>query len=298
MLNKISNLIKYCFENSVQYQFYTIEFQLFLLSSKSLIPYEDKIGCMFNLDRYKMELETFKYYKNGEDKIIEKYINTKNSFDFQNNEYNINLEYEILPIAISNTNWDILINEVIKSQLFLYFNEKNILDCIILCSCIYFYLTTKNDFDDGLLEQSIREKLVDFSLKDIMQYVKLELNKKDYIDFEKLRIIELSKKKILTQEVIHRYKIIEHILLNKNSSKTVPPNNEEVVLNFSLYLHKLRNGIIDPNKLKIQTKIYPFENYIKKDTFSHPLLGKTQVIKRKTEYIVIKNKIGLLKVYI
>jgi len=54
MLSKIYNLLNYCYEDSIMDRYAGIEFQLFLLSTKTLLPYENKIGCMVDLNRYKM----------------------------------------------------------------------------------------------------------------------------------------------------------------------------------------------------------------------------------------------------
>lgn len=48
MEDRINNLLSSCYDNRD-----TIEFQLFLISVKCLIPYENNIGCLFDTDRYK-----------------------------------------------------------------------------------------------------------------------------------------------------------------------------------------------------------------------------------------------------
>jgi hypothetical protein len=61
----------------------------------------------------------------------------------------------------------------------------------------------------------------------------------------------------------------------------------------------LRKGTVAPEKLKYAHETYPdFKEYLKQSSFTHPLLGKCIVMKRNTNEIILKNKLGLLKVNI
>ncbi|GEM_PF-2183974 len=65
MQDIINSLLNFCYNDTD-----SIEFQLFLITVKCLVSYEDSIGCGFVKDRYKLEGEskplTFIYLIEGE----------------------------------------------------------------------------------------------------------------------------------------------------------------------------------------------------------------------------------------
>lgn len=299
MLSKIYNLLNYCYEDSMLEQLPNIEFQLFILSVKSLVPYENKIGCAFDLVRYKREVDTFKYYKNGHDETIEYYIKTQVSSNINDSL----LEYKILPLIASNTVYEFVLEETLKLISFYTTNPKSILDAIILSSCIYDYLTTEEiiEMDMDLLNTNLKERLISFSIKDFIKSIDLNniMDKSHFIDFEKERIKLLTKPSFFTEEIILKYKSLQHIL-NKSSVTKIPnKENSEVLNNFASYLLKLRKGTVNPEKLKLNiTNIPDLKEFLKSSSFIHPLLGKCITLKRSNTEIILKNKLGLLKVKI
>lgn len=294
MLPKINNLLKYCLEDSITDKFSRIEFQLFLLTSKSLIPFEDKVGNMINLNRYKKELEIFKYYQNGKDELTDYIIQNNESSNLKDSL----IEYKILPIAIANTDWDILLNEIIKFVLFYTYNKNTIIDSILLSSFVFEYLSN-DEFEAEEIINITKERLIQFSLKDtksLSEYFNNNIDKKYIIEFEKARI-KLLMNGIITEDKINEYKLFQHIINKSKPIKEVNIDNDVLLDNFSSYLFKLRKGIISPEKLKFtDEKIPDFKMYLQKPVFNHPLLGKCVVITKNDKEIILKNKLGLLRV--
>lgn len=292
MQSKIYSLLINSYEDNFGDKIPDIDLQLFLISAKSLIPFEDKIGCYFDIERYEKELELFKLYKNGEDEVLDNYfINSKLSTI----EDNL-LEAKIVPIVIANTNWDILINEVLKAVTVFTFNINTLLNAIIVSSVIDVYLNNNNtDYDD--IYEITKDRIIDFSLKEFSEKNNIIVTKFNFIEFEKERI-QLITKNIINDEIRNKYKSINYILYNK-SIATIENENLSVLNNFSTYLYKLRKGIISPDKLKLpDVNIPEFKEFLKYPTFSHPLLGKCKVVKSDGKTVIIRNKSGLIKVNI
>lgn len=295
MLTKIYNLLNYCYEDSIIETFARIEFQLFLLSTKTLIPYESKVGCMFDINRYKNEVELFAYYKNGNDKTVDYYLENRKPSTIEDEL----MEYKIIPAVISNTDWGTLIDEVLKTVIFYTFNIHTILNAIIVSSVIYEYLDSDN-LDLGYIKNKTNERLIEFSLKEFLGRNNIIQIEKIYlIGFEKERINIIIKNNCISDDVLIKFKALQHIVNNSKTVKSINRENEIILNNFASYILKLRKGTVNPEKLKYSQNFTPdFKEYLNNSVFVHPLLGKCIVIKRNYKEIVIKNKLGLLKVNI
>lgn len=290
MLSKIYNLLKNCYENDND-KIPNIEFQLFLITVKSLMPYEDNIGCMFDVSRYKKEIELFALYKNGNDDTIEYYLENKKPSSDEDKL----LEYKILPIAISNTIWENLINETIKVVTFYSINKITVLNTILLSSAIFEYINDEQ-VDLENINKKTKERIIQFSIKDFLENNHIELGKDHYIEFERERIKILSKPELFSEDFILKFKSLKHIFNNETKSEE---QVNETISNYSSYLFKLRKGTIDPEKLKIsKEKIPDFKEFLKNPVFSHPLLGKCKIVKRTEKEVILRNKSGLMKVNI
>lgn len=299
MPSKLYDLLNFCYEDSMAEQFPNIEFQLFILSVKCLIPYENKIGCMIDLKRYEKEVEALKYYINGNDETLEHFIKSKNTSYI----YDSLLEYKLLPIISSNTVYENMIEEIFNLTKFYSINIKTIIETIIISSCIFDYLSCDEtvDMDLDLLNNNIKERLIGFSIKDFIENMNInDINIKNYIiDFEKERIKYLLKLSILTDELILKYKSLQYILNKKLAVREINNENSKTLNNFTEYLIKLRKGIVNPEKLKLNLdNISDLKEYLKSSQFIHPLLGKCIILKRSSAEIIIRNKLGLLKVKI
>lgn len=301
MLSKINQLLYHCYKDSIIDIFSNIEFQLFIISTKTLIPYEKKIGCMFDVNRYKNELDLLYYYKNGSDTLLENYFINKKPSTIEDEL----LEYRILPIIIANSEFTLLIQEVLKMIIFYSYNKDNILNGIILSSIVYEYIN-KDDLNLDEIKEKTKERLIEFSLKDFFEhnYAK-KINKNYMISFEKQRISLLLNDNYYNLDMLMKYKSFQYIFNEKEDLQNVNLVNKEnlhILNNFAQYVFKLRKGIVDPEKLHIlnidEDKNLSFKEYFKNSSFVHPLIGKCMVIKRNKKEIILKNKIGLLKVRI
>ncbi|WP_312701492.1 hypothetical protein [Sedimentibacter sp.] len=291
MQSKIYRLLINCFEDNLGDKIPGMDLQLFLISVKSLVPYEDKVGCFTDIERYKKELGLFKLYKNGDDKVIDNYFNS-NNLSVEEDKL---LESKILPVVITNTIWDIQINEVLKIVTMYSINKNTLLDAIIISSAIDVYLSS-NNADCEMINEITKERVIGFSLKEFADKNNIIMEKTNFIEFEKERIRRLTGDAL--SDRIKSYKSIKHIL-NSVTMESADCGNESVLSSFSAYLLKLRKGIISPDKLKLPDADIPeFKEFLKYPSFTHPLLGKCKVIKRDDKAIVIRNKSGLIKVNI
>lgn len=299
MLSKIYALLNYCYEDNAGDKLPDIKLQLFLIAAKSLMPFEDNIGCLFDVTRYKNEIELFKCYKNGQDYNLEYY--------FENNKQSENedelLEYKIIPVVVTNTQWENLINETLIAATFCSTNKNTMLNTILISSVINEYLNEEN-LDIENINEITKQRLISFSLKDFFKTNNIQINKGDLIEFEKERIKMLSKNELITDELKKKFKSLNYIYNEGTVEKTeiteiTEKTCETVLSSFSSYLYKLRKGVISPEKLKIQPCNIPeIKEFLKYSAFTHPLLGKCKVIKREEKEVILKNKTGIIKVNI
>lgn len=291
MLLKIFDFLKSCYEDTPVNILPDIKLQLFLIGVKSLMPYEDNIGCMFDVSRYEKEIELFKYYKNGHDYNLEYYYENKKASEREDEL----LEFKIIPLIISNTQWDVLVDEAIKNSLFYSVNSNNILNTIIIASVISEFLGNENYIDN--LNELTKERVINFSLKNFLINNNIALNKSSLIEFEKERIKLLSKSELITEDLTTKFKSLNYII-NETKEK-LEIERETVLSSFASYIFKLRKGIINPEKLKIPHGTIPhIKIFVKNDVFNHPLLGRCKVLQRKENVVIIRNKSGLIKVNI
>lgn len=293
MLSKIYSLLDYCYDDITVDDLPNIKLQLFLISAKSLIPYEDNIGCLLDENRYSKEIDLFKYYKNGQDNCLEYYIENK----IQSNEDDNLIEFKIIPLIIANTNWENLLNEVLKLVLFYTTSKNTILNSIIVSSIINEYLTNTELNVEEIINIT-KQRVISFSLKEYFESNEIEFTKSNLIEFEKERIMIVGNSQLITDNILNQFKSVQYIINNVTDEKK-EIINETVLSNFSSYLLKLRRGIINPEKLKIQLDNIPkFKEFLRYKSFSHPLLGKCMVVKRAEKEVILKSKSGLIKVNI
>lgn len=291
MLSRIKGLLNYCYKDNAEDKLPDIKLQLFLIAVKCLMPSENEIGCYFDSDRYKKEIELFKFYKNGHDENLEHYfINHKAS-----EIYDDLLEYKIMPIITANTEWDILLNEALKASLFYSVNKNTILNTILISSIISEYLNsnTENTYE------ITRERFINFSLKNFLNDNNIQIDKNSLIEFEKERIKMLSKSELFTDKFKNEFNSLHYIYNEVKHEILIEGSYETGIDTFSLYLFKLRKGMINPEKLKISMDNMPnIKEFLKYATFNHPLLGRCKVLKRGEKEVILKNKSGLIRVNI
>ncbi len=284
MQYKINKMLNFCFDDIQK-----IDFQLFLITVKCLIPYDDKIGCLFDKDRYKKEIELFSSYMNGNDETIDYWLRNKEASNLDDNL----LEYKIIPLALSNTVWENLTDELIKVVLFYTINKNTILNALLISSAVFDFMTG-SDIDS--IEAAARERLINFSVKEFLIKNQINADKNYIIDFEKERIKMIAKPILFDNNFINGFKVLNYIF--EKSPEHLTENNSDIIDSFSVYLYKLRKGLISPEKLIIPDKIPEIKECLKYSTFSHPLLGRCKVIKRTEKEAIVRNKLGLMRIRI
>lgn len=292
MLSKILNLLYSCYGVNTGDKIPDIRFQLFLISVKSLMPYEDNIGCFLERDRYIKETDLLKLYINGHDDCIENYFKYKRPYEGEDNL----IEYKILPVAIANIVWENLIEEVMRTTFFYSLNKSTIINSILISSAVYDYLSDEN-IDVENMNLNAKERLIQFSIKEFSEKHNIHLDKMSIIEFEKQRIKTITRTQIYSEELILKSKTLQYII--NDVSPEEKEYNDELLSNYSSYLLKLRKGTISPEKLKIgDGKIPELKEFLKYSSFSHPLLGKCKIMSRTEKEIILRNKTGLMKVKI
>lgn len=282
MQSKINSLLNFCYDDTE-----SIKFQLFLITIKCLIPYEDNIGCYFDIGRYKKEIELFSYYMNDNDEIINYWLQHKKP-TIANDKL---LEYKIIPIVLSNTMWENTINEVLRAVTFYTYNKNAILNSLLISSAIHEFM---GNTEIENIKELTKEKLINFSIKDYFINNQIPTDKNYIIEFEKERIKLIAGNDMFDDNYIDKYKVLNYILKKKASVA----DNSDILNSFSTYLYKLRKGIINPEKLKIPDKIPNIKECLKKPLFNHPLLGRCKVIQRTENEVTVRNKSGLMRIKI
>ncbi|MDD4089719.1 MAG: hypothetical protein PHP29_08520 [Tissierellia bacterium] len=314
MQDRINNLLDFCFDDEQ-----SIEFQLFLITVKCLIPFENNIGCLFDKERYKKEIELFAHYMNSNDETIDYWLKNKKPSNM-NDEL---LQFKIIPIVLSNTVWENLIDEVLKAVTFYTLNKNTILNALLISSAIYEFM---NNAEIESIEGASRERLINFSIKEFCAKNEIDTDKNYIIDFEKERIKMVAKPMLFGDKDIYSCKVINYIFgkksaadnnfnvytdktietltdnervsSNNNSPKHSTDNNTDLLNSFSIYLYKLRKGSINPEKLIISDKIPDIKECLKYPEFSHPLLGRCKVIQRTENEALVRSKSGLMRIRI
>lgn len=284
MQYKINKMLNFCFDDIQK-----IDFQLFLITVKCLIPYDDKIGCLFDKDRYKKEIELFASYMNANDELIDYWLQNKEASNLEDNL----LEYKIIPLALSNTVWENLTDELLKVVLFYTINNNTILSALLISSAVFDFMIGS---DIESIEEAAKERLINFSVKEFLSKNQINADKNYIIGFEKERIKMIAKPILFDNNFVNRFKVLNYIF--EKSPEYFTENNSDIINSFSVYLYKLRKGLISPEKLKIPDKIPDIKECLKYSTFSHPLLGRCKVIKRTGKEAIVRNKSGLMRIRI
>lgn len=300
MEEKIYKLIKHCYEDALNGEIYGLNYQLFMMSLRSMIPFEDKIGCKFDENRYSDELKTLKYYINGEDKLVLSRIKQNSATSI----YDYLLEYKIIPIILSNSIWENIINEVLRCVVFYTYSKESILEAIVVSSVLHEYIEN-NCTDKEYLHRITKQRIIDFSIKDFFIDNFDTSAKNSYnISFERERISYIIQADMFGREPLLDKRIISYILnCDRESSEfsqdnvDVSESNNNSLQSFSSYLYKLRKGMIDPRKLRYTASDkLDLRLYVKQESFTHPILGKCLVIKRNGNETIVKTKTGNIKV--
>lgn len=304
MEQRIFEFIKYCYSDSLTEEIPELNYQLFTISLKSMLPFENKIGCKFDEHRYSDEIKTLRYYINGEDELVINKIKQNKPLITPDNL----IEYKIIPIVMSNVLWENIINEVLKCVVFYTYSKESILEAIALSSLLHEYIEN-NSIDKDYLHEITKKRIIEFSIKDFFKDNFSVPAKNSYIiNFERDRISYIMKDNIFDRTSITDKKITKYVLYydrantqaySEEDAKDVfiTDSNNTNLLNLSSYLYKLRKGILDPRKIRYNSDDnIDLKIYTGKGSFTHPVLGKCLVIKRTENMVIVKTKIGNIRV--
>ncbi len=310
MEQRIFELLNYCYSDSLTEETGKLNYQLFIMSLKSMLPFENKIGCKFDEARYSDEVKTLRYYLNGNDELVINKIKQNKPLT----KSDVLIEYKIVPIVIANTYWENIINEALKCVVFYTYSKDSILEAIVLSSVLHEYIEGSS-LNIDYLHDVAKKRIIEFSIKDFYKdNFNISVKNNYIISFEKERISYLIKDNIFDIPSIANKKLINYILNNnhKENSKEcsqenskeyslesalVADSNKAYLLSFSSYLYKLRKGILDPNKIKYNSSDKTdLKIHLEKESFTHPILGKCLVIKRTENGAIVKTKIGNINV--
>lgn len=302
MENKIYGLLYNLYSSDLSEKVPKLKYQLFAMSLRSLAPFENKLGCEFCIQRYNREIKLLKYYINGRDKVIDKIIETRNPCTF----YDELLQYKIIPIIISNTLWETTLNEVLKCIIYYTYSKKAILDAIIVSSLVFDYIGN-NNITEEIIYENAKSRLIEFSIKKFYHdNYDVEIKNNYIINFEKERIAYLLKSDL--DELFDEFSSIKKYVLCKinkstelDDNKTINQNiitnhNNEILKNLSIYMFKLRKGILDLSKLRLDTNSnIDIKYYLKENNFVHPVLGRCILVAKKDNECILKTKTGYIK---
>lgn len=292
MEQRIYEFIKYCNSDSVRDEFPSLNYQLFMMSLRSMLPFEHKIGCQLDVARYIDELKTLKYYINGDDKLVINKIKQNNALT----AYDSLLEHKIIPIIISNSIWENIINEALKCVIFYTYSKESILEAIVLSSVLHEYIEN-NCTDRAYLHTITKQRIIEFSLKDFFKDNFNTQVKNTYnVGFERERISYIMKEDIFDNDLFTNNKIINYIFNKPSDINDIGSDVDNILQSLSSYLYKLRKGVIDPRKIRYASSGVDLRPNIEQASFTHPILGKCLVIKRAENEAIVKTKTGNIKV--
>jgi hypothetical protein len=189
--------------------------------------------------------------------------------------------------------WENLTDELIKVVLFYTINKNTILNALLISSAVFDFMIGS---DIESIEEAAKERLINFSVKEFLLKNQINADKNYIIGFEKERIKMIAKPILFDNNFVNRLKVLNYIF--EKSPEYFTENNSDIINSFSVYLYKLRKGLISPEKLKIPDKIPDIKECLKYSTFSLPLLGRCKVIKKTEKEAIVRNKSGLMRIRI
>lgn len=284
--------------------------EITVLTIKSLMPSKKVVGTKVDYKRFHEEMRLWYYYRNGENPSILNSIELSDT-DIYLNGIDYSLYIRLAPIVFSNSQWEIIKNEVLKNILYTTGNIKMILEGVLLSKILFL---TANNSEDIVLE--LKDEIISFSQVDFLdrysRFFRVPLDeyyKKFAIDFERNRIEIIN---LLNGISSNSFNILEEALLvikentiedkfhifskglyfMKNNIYIDSKESLKFQQDLCHYIWSLNKGRIDPKLLSIEKYYLPdIFSFNEGEEFFHSLLNRCKVLK--------KEKIsGKMKVYI
>ncbi|QIB27197.1 hypothetical protein [Caloranaerobacter azorensis] len=303
--------------------------ELFIITVKSLIPSMNVEGTIVEYTRFEEEIKLWINYRHGSNKPL---ISSVNKFDDRTYwvENDDSIYARIFPIVAANTQWDIILSEIIKNVLFTTGNIFVLQECIMLSKILYLILNSQKDYDKIII--NLKEEIIQLSQKELIskynKYYRADIATfpgNFVIDFEKTRIelLNLFNGKTINNNFYILGKVLDILrgdieefnqipynfflygmlgLIVQNNSKTMEYKDKNFIQSLSDYLIKLRKSRINPESLYIKSYYMPdVFKYDVQEEFNHSLLNRCKVInKEETEKLFItyiKTKSGVYRFF-
>lgn len=271
--------------------------QVCLLSIKSLMPSNEKIGNYIDYKRFTEELKLWLYYRTKDIENLSNVLLGKLDKDIYKVEDPF-LFFRIVPIIQSNGEYEFLENEVIKSALYTTGNIKSLFETLLITRLIYInkYMTEEDEVIEDLKKYIINFAQDEY-LDKYRQYYRVKLSKDFSINFEKEKISIIS---ILNKINLNKYNVFKECIrvlndevvyeqLNGYISKILYLNINNIdidihkfFLSMNEYANRLNKSRISQDSLIIKEYILPdIFSFNEGDVFFHSLLNKSKVIKKE-----------------
>lgn len=296
---------------------YSYMVELMIITLKSIIPSLEEVGNIIDYKRFSEELKLWKYYRHGGNSSL---LNTFENFN--DNDYWTKVDKSvysrIVPIVISNGNFNIIRREIIKNVLYTTGNIKTLLECISLGKILHILINEPYDY--AYIVEELKREMIHLSQVDYLNQYK-EYYKTDVSTYPKNFTLQFERNKIdminlLNGIDIKLYRLLS-LTLDILENNTCDLNDIEA--NFFLYglfaliskenykkefkdkafikslcsyMVKLRKSRINPEGLIIEKYDSPdIFSYDENETFKHPLLNNCNVINKIENNNFIKSYI-------
>ncbi len=268
--------------------------QLTILTIKSLLPMEDEVGNEIDYKRFEEELKLWKEYCIGENISLLNALDKDDYFNYFDETFHTRL----LPIVVSNNDFKIIEEELIKNILYFSGNLQNLFEWLIIGLIVYLLINSDKDMVGRL-----KEYIINFSQRSFIDkykgYFSVEVEDvpNDFkISFEKEKICLLN---ILNGIDSSRYTYLNDLLSILEGGEPSTPIGRIICnscndvgldkvdpfyISMSKYLLKLKKGRIDIDDLKIKEYVLPdIFAFDEGDVFYHSLLNHSKVIKKEVK---------------
>lgn len=285
--------------------------EIMTLTAKSLLPCKDRVGTKIDYKRFEEELKLWKHYRHGYNKSLLNGID-KSSSEIYWKEVDTSIFSRIIPITISNRDYESARDEVIKNILFTTGRFDSLFLGVMYCKIIHMSLEFKRDLEE--IKEAIKEEVIGFSqvefLNQYEDYYRFEKERYDgvyKIDFERAKIKMItslngivttnSQEKELLESLEADSEIKDKLyigflksILGENKKEDIEVKDSVFLEGLCDYLVKLRKSRISAESIKIQNYNLPdIFSFNEGEVFEHSLLNKSQVIKKEMNSNVIKS---------
>jgi hypothetical protein len=291
-------------EDYIKNSTYTYLSQLGVITIKSLMPMTEEVAVRIDYKRFIEEFKLWVSYRNSENPSL---LNIQGRVEpsIYWDEEDDSIVSRIIPIVLSNQNYEIVEEEIIKNVLFTSGNLKVLFEWVSISYLLYeiIYNKVENKLLDKLKEIIIGFSQVDYMRKYERYYrIGIEKYKENFsVDFERekihllnmlngintirypnlvdlINIFNKEEPKTTIGEIVYRF------LYELDTGYSLP----KFYMNLGEYIINLRKSRIDPEQLKVEKYILPdIFSFKEGEVFFHSLLKESKVIKKEVKNNVL-----------